>query len=204
MTMPDTSPALVVDEHAQDVLFRAARTAMTFTDEPVTDAQVRDIYELIKWAPTSFNQQPLRITLVRSPEARERLVTHMADGNQAKTRTAPLTALLAADTEFHEHLPTLYPVWPTVRELYDGDPARRESSATLNASLQVGYFLLGVRAAGLAAGPMTGFDTEGVNKEFFPDGRQQALVVVNIGRPGPDAWGERHPRLTYEQVVSEV
>ena len=104
--------SLALDPAAQDLLFREARTANTFTDEPVTDEQVRAIYDLAKYGPTAFNQSPLRITLVRSPEARERLVRHMAEGNRPKTATAPLVAILAADNEFHEELPHLFPHFP--------------------------------------------------------------------------------------------
>ncbi len=195
---------LVIDVSAQDILFRQARTANTFTDEPVSDEQVRAIYDLVKWAPTSFNQQPLRVVLVRSPEARERLVTMMADNNKAKTRTAPLVAILAADTDFHEHLPTQFPVFPQAKDVFFTDYAVREASARLNAGLQVGYFILGIRAVGLAAGPMAGFDAESVSAAYFPGGRSKALVVVNIGRPGPDAWWGRLPRLEHEQVFSTV
>ncbi|TKA02981.1 malonic semialdehyde reductase [Actinacidiphila oryziradicis] len=193
---------LVLDSAAQDLLFREARTANTFTDEPVTDEQFQAIYDLIKYAPTSMNQQPLRIILVRSPEARERLVGHLAEGNQKKTATAPLVAILAADNEFHEELPSQFPHFPQAKDVVFGDRAVREESARINATIQVGYFILGVRAAGLAAGPMTGFDAEGITKEFFPDGDHSVLVVVNIGKPGKDAWFPRSPRLAYDEVVT--
>ena len=195
---------LVINADAQDVLFRQARTANTFTDEPVSDEQVWAVYDLIKWAPTSFNQQPLRVVLVRSPEARERLVSLMMENNRGKTATAPLVAILAADTDFHEHLPTQFPSFPQAKDVFFADYAVREASARMNAALQVGYFILGVRAAGLAAGPMAGFDAEGVSAAFFPDGKSKALVVVNIGRPGPNAWWDRLPRLAHEQVFSTV
>jgi 3-hydroxypropanoate dehydrogenase len=203
MTTSAVDSALHLDPAAQDLLFRDARTANTFTDEPVTDEQVRAIYELVKWAPTSMNTQPLRVLLVRSPEARERLLPHLSDGNKAKTGAAPLVAVLAADTDFHEHLPTVFPHFPGAKDLF-ADAGPRAEVAVFNASLQVGYFILGVRAAGLAAGPMTGFDRDGINREFFPDGRNQVLAVVNIGRPGPDAWFARSPRLEFEQAVTTV
>lgn len=195
---------LALDPAAQDLLFREARTANTFTDEPVTDEQVRAIYDLIKYAPTSMNQQPLRIVLVRSAEARERLVGHLAAGNRDKTAKAPLTAILAADFEFHEKLPAVFPHAPQVKDLFFGERSVRERSAMLNGTLQVGYFILGVRAAGLAAGPMTGFDADGLDKEFFPDGDRGVLAVVNIGRPGENAWSARNPRLDYDEVVTTV
>ncbi|GAA0364747.1 malonic semialdehyde reductase [Actinoallomurus spadix] len=198
------SDPLSIDPTAQDILFREARTANTFTDEPVSDEQMRAIYDLVKWAPTAMNTQPLRVVLVRSPEARERLVAHMAEGNKAKTATAPLVAVLAADGDFHEHLPTVFPHRPGARDDLHGAPEARARMAAFNGAIQVGYFIIGVRAAGLAAGPMAGFDAEGVAKEFFPEGGHQVLAVVNIGKPGPDAWFPRNPRLEYDQVVTTV
>ena len=195
--------SLVLDPAAQDLLFREAHTANTFTDEPVTEEQVQAIYDLVKFGPTAFNQTPLRITLVRSAEARERLVQHMAEGNQAKTATAPLVAILAADNEFHEELPALFPAFPQAKDLFFAERPAREGSATLNAALQAAYFIVGVRAAGLAAGPMTGFDAEGIRKEFL-DEDHTPLVVVNIGKPGEGASYPRSPRLPYEQVVTTV
>lgn len=199
-----SSEQFIIDATAQDVLFRQARTANTFTDQPVSDEQIRAIYDLVKWAPTSFNQQPLRVVLVRSPDARKRLVSLMMDNNKAKTMAAPLVAILAADTDFHEHLPTQFPVFPQAKDVFFADDMVREASARMNAGLQVGYFILGVRAAGLAAGPMAGFDAGGVSSAFFPDGKSKALVVVNIGRPAQGAWRDRLPRLTHEQVFSTV
>ena len=198
------SDALVLDAAAQDLLFREARTANTFTDEPVSDEQIQAIYDLVKFGPTAFNQQPLRIVLVRSAEARERLVGHMADGNKAKTGTAPLVAIVAADHEFHEELPTQFPVFPQAKDLFFAERPAREASSSFNAALQVGYFVVGIRAAGLAAGPMTGFDSAGINKDFFPDGDHSVLAVINIGKPGADAWYPRNPRLAFDEAVTTV
>lgn len=186
---------------AQDLLFREARTANTFTSEPVSDAQMQAVYDLVKYAPTAFNQSPLRVVLVRSAAARERLAELMDEGNRPKTATAPLVAILAADNEFHEELPSLLPHFPQAKDVFFGERTVREQSALLNATLQAGYFILGVRAAGLAAGPMSGFDYPGVQKEFLDDDHTP-LMVVNIGRPGPDAWFPRSPRLAYDQVVT--
>jgi 3-hydroxypropanoate dehydrogenase len=208
VTVTDT-PATALHEvlelgkDAQDLLFRSARTANTFTDEPVTDEQVRAIYDLVQWAPTSMNTQPMRVTLVRTPEARERLVQHMAPGNQAKTATAPLVAVVTADRDFHETLPEVFPHMPTAKDMF-ADPDGRAAFSRFNASIQLGYLILGIRAAGLAAGPMTGLDAAGVEQEFFPEGDRQVVAVVNIGRPGPDAWFPRSPRLAFERVVTEV
>ncbi|MFC8719262.1 malonic semialdehyde reductase [Kitasatospora sp. NPDC057198] len=195
---------LALDAAAQDLLFREARTANTFSDEPVSDEQVQAIYDLVKFGPTAFNQQPLRIVLVRSEEGRARLVQHMADGNKAKTSGAPLVAILAADNEFHEELPSQLPHFPQAKDMFFSERPVREASATLNGALQAAYFIIGVRAAGLAAGPMTGYDAAGINKEFFGDGEHSVLAVVNIGKPGEDAWFPRSPRLAYDQVVTTV
>ncbi|MGV9887362.1 malonic semialdehyde reductase [Streptomyces sp. NPDC003395] len=195
--------SLVLDPAAQDLLFREARTANAFTDEPVTDEQLQAIYDLVKYGPTAFNQTPLRVTLVRSPEARERLVQHMAEGNQAKTASAPLVAILSADNEFHEELPTLFPAFPQAKDAFFAERPVRESSALLNAALQAAYFIVGIRAAGLAAGPMTGFDAEGVRKEFLDDDHTP-LMVVNIGKPAEGTSYPRAPRLAYDEVVTTV
>ncbi|MFJ2029534.1 malonic semialdehyde reductase [Streptosporangium sp. NPDC087985] len=194
---------LVLSSDAQRLLFSDARTANTFTDEQVSDEQVRAIYELVKYAPTAMNQQPLRVVLVRTPEARERLVGLMAPGNQAKTAAAPLVAILAADLDFHEELPKVFPHATGARDMFATDEAKRIQSARFNATLQVGYFILGVRAAGLAAGPMTGYDAAGIDKEYF-DGDHTVLAVVNIGKPGENPWFDRLPRLAYDEVVTTV
>ena len=198
------APTLALSTEAQDLLFRSARTANTFTDAPVTDEHIQAVYDLIKWAPTSMNLQSLRVLLVRSGDARERLVTHMADGNKAKTAAAPLVAVLAADVNFHEELPKTFPIFPGAKDMFAANDDAREATARLNASLQMGYFILGVRAAGLAAGPMTGFDADGINQEFFPDGEHRVIAVVNLGEPGEGAWFDRLPRLDYDEVVTTV
>ncbi|MEV6651241.1 malonic semialdehyde reductase [Streptomyces sp. NPDC051219] len=194
---------LVLDSAAQDLLFREARTANTFSDEPVTEEQVQAIYDLVKFGPTAFNQTPLRVVLVRSAEARGRLVQHMAEANRPKTAAAPLVAILAADNEFHEELPQLFPHFPQVKDMFFAERPVREQSALVNAALQAAYFIVGVRAAGLAAGPMTGFDFAGVQKEFL-DGDHTPVMVVNIGKPGDEAPFPRGPRLAYDEVVTTV
>lgn len=198
--------ALVLDKAAQDLLFRDARTANGFTDEPVSEEQVRAIHDLVKYGPTAMNNQPLRVTVIRSREARERLVSHMSGNNAPKTSTAPLTLILSADSDFHEHFPKTFPIAPDAREDFAAMPAEaRASMAEQNTYLQIAYLIVGVRAAGLAAGPMTGFDAEGVRKEFFgEDSPLRPLVVMNIGKPSPDAWFDRLPRLEHEEVFTEL
>ncbi|MET0418733.1 MAG: malonic semialdehyde reductase [Actinoplanes sp.] len=203
MTAPTAPDLLALDRVAQDLLFRAARTADTFTDEPVTDAQVAAIHDLIRYGPTAYNGQPLRVLLLRSPESRARLLPYVSRSNRAKTASAPLVAVLAADVDFHERLPELYPHRPQARD-WLADRASRAEQARFSATLQIGYLLVGVRAAGLAAGPMAGFDAAGVTREFFPDGRHEALLLMNVGRPGPDAWRDRLPRLPTSDVIQTL
>ncbi|MEU3602421.1 malonic semialdehyde reductase [Streptomyces sp. NPDC006798] len=194
---------MALDTTAQDLLFREARTTSAFTGEPVSDEQVQEIYDLVKFGPTAFNQTPLRVVLVRSDEARARLLPHMSDGNREKTGAAPLVAILAADNEFHEELPALLPHFPQAKELFFAERPVREHSAGMNAALQAAYFIVGVRAAGLAAGPMSGFDHEAVQREFLDDDHTP-LMIVNIGRPAGDAAFPRSPRLAYDTVVTTV
>ena len=139
-------PRLVLDDESQGLLFTNARTANTFSDDPVDDEQLAAIYDLMKWAPTGGNTQPLRILFIRSPEAKERLIAHLNEGNRDKTRSAPVVAVLAADTSFHEHLGRLFPQRPGMKDYFAADDALRERQAKFNATLQAGYFLLAVRA----------------------------------------------------------
>lgn len=194
---------MAISPEVQDLLFRDAHTANSFTDEPVSDEQLQAVYELIKWGPTAMNSQPLRVVLVRSPEARERLVAHMSGNNKAKTAAAPLVAILAADVDFHDEFHKTFPAFPGARDAF-ADEAMRRQSATLSSSLQIGYFIVGARAAGLAVGPMGGFDADAVSGEFFPDGRHQALVVVNLGNAHDESFRPRQPRLSYADVVTTV
>ncbi|GAB3678888.1 malonic semialdehyde reductase [Angustibacter aerolatus] len=191
-----------LDDEARAALFLDARTANTFSDEPVSDEQLRDVWELARWAPTAANMQPLRVLFVRPGAGRERLVELMADGNKEKTAAAPAVAVLATDTRFHEHVPTIFPIRPEMQDVLEQDEAMRAGMGSQNAWLQAGYLILAVRAVGLAAGPMAGFDRAGVDAAFFPGGRLQSQLVVNIGHPGPEAWFPRLPRLEHDQTVS--
>lgn len=186
----------------RSLLFTEARTAHSFSDEPVTNDELVGVWDLAKWAPTSANLQPLRILYVTSDSGRERLVAHMSDGNKAKTQAAPAVAILTLDTRFHEYVPTVMPFMPQLQDLFEADEDVRIGSAQLNSSLQAGYFLLAVRALGLAAGPMTGFDAAAVNADFFPDGRLHSFMVVNIGHPTEDSYRARLPRLDGDTVIN--
>jgi 3-hydroxypropanoate dehydrogenase len=201
--MTATLDSLALPREAQDLLFREARTANAFTDEPVTDDQLRDIHDLVKWGPTAMNSQPLRVLLVRSQDAKARLAPHMSEGNRAKTLAAPVTAILTADTDFHEHLARTFPHFPGAKAVFADDALRAEAAKT-SGLLQAGYFIVGVRAAGLAAGPMSGFDAEGVRREFFADTTELPLVVVNIGHPDHSGTHPRNPRLDFAEAVRAI
>ncbi|GGP49813.1 malonic semialdehyde reductase [Saccharothrix coeruleofusca] len=199
--MSATLDVLALPREAQDLLFREARTASVFTAEPVTDDQLRAVHDLVKWGPTGVNSQPLRVVYLRGEQARARLLPHMNEGNRDKTAKAPLTAILASDADFHEHLPRTFPVVPGIRDAFAANPDRAEV-AKVSALLQAGYFIIGVRAAGLAAGPMAGFDAEGVRREFFEGTARTPLVVVNIGHPDPERYYPRNPRLDFDEVAT--
>ena len=166
----DMTETLALSAEAQDLLFREARTANTFTDEPVTDEQVAAIYDLVKYAPTAMNTQPLRVVLVRDGEPRERLLKHMADGNRDKTASAPLVAVLAADTDFHEHLDRDLPALPGRQG--DASPSDGEPRAAWPASTPPCRSATSCSASAPPAwppGPMAGFDAAGLDDEFFAD-----------------------------------
>lgn len=189
-----------LDQEALRALFSQARTANSFDGTPVSDDELRQIWDSAKWGPTSTNIQPLRVLYVTSGEGRSRLAAQMNENNRAKTASAPAVAVLALDSRFHEYLPELIPFRPEAKAYFE--PAEvRLSAAQFNAALQAGYFIMAVRAHGLAAGPMGGFDRAGVDQEFFPDGRWRSILVVNIGHPGKNAWRPRLPRLDHEAAL---
>jgi 3-hydroxypropanoate dehydrogenase len=190
-----------LDDTGRALLFTEARTANAFASTPVTDGELAEIWELAKWAPTAANTQPLRVLYVRPGEGRDRLVEHMSEGNQAKTASAPAVAVLALDSQFHEHIPALLPFRPELKDVFAANDTMRNDTGRFNAALQSAYFLLSVRAHGLAAGPMAGFDAAAVDAEFFPDGRWRSILVVNIGHPGHEAWLDRLPRLDHGDVI---
>jgi 3-hydroxypropanoate dehydrogenase len=201
--MTDTFASRRLNAEGRSILFTDARTASAFVETPLTNELLTDIWELARWAPTSANLQPLRVLYVLSPETRERLLPHMAEGNRAKTATAPAVAILAMDVQFHDLIPQLVPSRPEMKDRYADDEIREEA-ARFNATLQAGYFILAIRAVGLAAAPMLGFDKGGVDAEFFADTSWRSLLVVNIGHPGPKPNYQRLPRLDSDQVIAWV
>ena len=204
LTTPRTDLLPLPDDLA-DLLFREARTVRQFTDEEVTDEQLAAVYDLVKWGPTAMNTVPLRMLVVRSRAARERLAAHMAEGNRQRVLDAPVSIVLAADPGFHRHLPVLAPHMAGLAESLEPAAEQRAQMARTNALLQVGYLIVGLRAAGLAAGPVGGMDAAAIDAEFFADCGWQSLLVVNVGyAEGAGTSHPRAPRLSYSQASLTV
>ena len=196
---------LAVGDDVADLLFREARTAAAFTPDEVSDEQIAAVYDLVKWGPTALNTIPLRLLVVRTAEARARLAAHMSEGNRDRVLAAPVSLVLAADTGFHTHIPTLAPHMTALADALAGQPEQRESMARTNALIQAGYLIVGLRAAGLAAGPMGGMDAQGIDEEFFADNGWKSILVVNVGHvEGAGTHRPRAERLAYPQASLTV
>ena len=189
-----------LDDRSLDIIFRAARTHNEWLDKPVSDELLHQIYDLMKWAPTSANSSPARIVFVRNAAAKERLLPAMSPGNLEKTRAAPVTAIIAYDTEFHEKLPKLFPQ-ADARSWFAGNQPLIDTTAFRNGTLQGAYLLLAARALGLDAGPMSGFDNAKVDKEFFPDGKVKSNFVINLGYGDHAKLFPRNPRLPFAEAA---
>jgi 3-hydroxypropanoate dehydrogenase len=192
-----------INNDALQQLFHDARTFNKFTNEPVTDEQLQAIYDLAKMGPTAFNASPARFIFIRSPEAKARLEPTLADGNKAKTMAAPVTIIVAYDTNFQEHLPTIFPAMD-VKGMFDANPEMTQTTAFRNGTLSGAYFIMAVRAVGLDAGPMSGFDNAALDKEFFPDGRFKSNFLINIGHGDASGNYPRSPRLAYDVVTQTL
>jgi 3-hydroxypropanoate dehydrogenase len=194
----------MIDSHAIETLFTKARTQNGWLDAPVTDAQLRQAFELMRMAPTSANTQPARFVFLRTQAAKERLRPALSPGNVDKTMSAPVVAIVAHDVDFHEHLPRVFPHNTTMKAGFDGDDRRavRERFAFRNGTLQGAYFMLAARAVGLDVGPMSGFDNARVDAEFFPDGRFKSNFLCNLGRGDPSKVMQRLPRFEFDEVCT--
>ena len=192
-----------ISQDCLDALFLKARTANGFIDKPVPKELLQQAYDIAKMGATSMNTQPTRYVFLTSPEARERLLPAMSAGNLDKTRTAPVTVIVATDTKFYEYMPQ---VWhkPGAKENFEGNPALAQGTATRNGTLGGAYFMIACRAVGLDCGPMSGVDLAKVNAEFFPDGRWQANFLINLGYGDDSKLFDRNPRLTFEQACREL
>lgn len=192
----------MVDDAALDLLFRKARSHNGWLDKPVTDELLRQLYELMKWGPTSANCSPARLVFVRTPANKERVRPALSPNNVEKTMTAPVIAIVAYDSKFYEHLPQLFPRNPQVAELFASNAALSATTAFRNGTLQGGYFLLAARAVGLDCGPMSGFDNAKIDAEFFPDGRFKSNFLCGLGHGDPAKLHPRSPRLAFEEACT--
>jgi 3-hydroxypropanoate dehydrogenase len=186
-----------------DLLFRTARTANAWTDQPVPDDLLRQVHDIMRFGPTSANACPLRIVFVRSPEAKARLKPFLMDDNIEKTMQAPATAIMAHDMQFYDHLPKLFP-HADARSWFAGNEKVIADTAFRNSSLQAAYFMIVARGFGLGCGPMSGFDEDGVNAEFFADGRFRVNFLCNLGFADHSNDFPRSPRFDFDDVCEIV
>jgi 3-hydroxypropanoate dehydrogenase len=205
-----------IDEAALNTLFREARTYSKWLPQPVADQTLRDLYEIVKWAPTSANAAPARFAFLRSKEARERLRPALAPMNVDKVMTAPVTVIVAYDMKFYEHLPKLFPHNPGMSKLFQANAELVETTARRNSSLQGAYLMMAARALGLDCGPLSGFDPSkvdeeffaagqpcfGCDQEFFPEGHVKTNFLCNLGYGDPESLFPRLPRLTFDEACS--
>jgi 3-hydroxypropanoate dehydrogenase len=202
-----------LDEQAMDLLFRKARTHIAWRDRSVSEATLRQLYELMKWGPTSANSCPARIFFLRTPQAKARLLPALSPGNVEKTRAAPVTAIIAYDLRFYDKLPRLFPHNSGMRQVFVDAPELVEVTARRNSSLQGAYFILAARAVGLDCGPMSGFDNakvdeeffaagkcEGCDEEFLPEGHLRSNFLCNLGYGDSSKLFPRSPRLEFEEA----
>jgi 3-hydroxypropanoate dehydrogenase len=188
-----------VVEEALNQIFREARTHTSWIPKPVPVSLLKEAYDLARMGPTSANASPARFVFLTTPESKNRLVPALAPLNVEKTKAAPVTAIIAWDTEFYESLPKLFP-HADMRSYFVGNPALIEETGFRNGSLQGAYFIIAARAVGLDCGPMSGFDAAKVNAEFFPDGKWKANFLCNLGYGEKSKLHPRNPRLTFEEA----
>lgn len=201
---------------ALDQLFRTARTHYAWLDQPVSDETLRQVFEVMKWGPTSANANPTRFVMLRTREAKERLRPALASGNVEKAMTAPVIVIVAYDLLFYEKLPRLFPHNPNMRKMFATNPQLVETTARRNSSLQGAYFMLAARALGLDVGPMSGFDNakvdeeffgageecEGCEQEFLPQGHVRSNFLCNLGHGDPSKLMPRLPRFEFTEACS--
>ena len=194
----------MMDAKSLDLILRNARTHNVFQDKPVSEAQLRQIHEIMRWGPTSQNSQPCRIVFVRTREGKEKLKPALSPGNLDKTMAAPVTAIIAYDSRFYEHLPRTFPHNLAAKDNYIGADKEEVAVRTAfrNGTLQGAYFIIAVRALGLDAGAMSGFNNAVVDQAFFPDGRFKSNFLCNIGYGDHSKLFTQNPRLDFEDVCS--
>ena len=189
----------IIADDALDILFRKARTHSAWQDKDVSDVMIYSLYDLLKWGPTSANCSPARFLFVKSPEAKEKLKPHLMEGNVEKTMSAPVTAIVAHDLEFHHKLPELFP-HTDAKSWFEGKPDFIQETAFRNGTLQGAYMIMAARALGLDCGPMSGFDQKGVKGAFFPDQDVEVNFLCNIGYGDASKLFPRSPRLSFDEA----
>jgi len=194
----------MIDDRCLDTLFRDARSQNGWRDEPVPDALLETIYDLMKFGPTSANSSPARFLFLRSQAAKARLRPHLSAANVDKVMTAPVTAIIGFDLHFYEHLPRLFPHNLAARGWFaaPGKEAHAYTTAMRNGSLQAGYFILAARAVGLDCGPMSGFDIDGVDREFWRGTHVRTNFLCALGHGDPAKVYPRNPRLAFEEACT--
>lgn len=190
----------VLNDEALDIIFRVARTQNGWLDTPVSHAQLHKLYDLMRMGPTSANTCPARIIFLTTPEAKERLVPHLDEGNIVRVRAAPVAAIIGQDMEFYEKLPQLFPHAPDIISVFKGKDEFVATTAFRNSSLQGAYFMIAARAIGLDVGAMSGFDNAGVDEEFFAGTAIKSNFLCNVGHGDPDALFGRLPRLNFDEA----
>jgi 3-hydroxypropanoate dehydrogenase len=188
-----------LDPSGLDLLFEQARTHNVWTDRPVDDGLLKQVHDLMKMAPTSMNMCPARIVFVKTDAAKERLKPALVSGNVEKTMTAPVTAIIGHDLAAWEHLPRLFP-YKDMRGMFRENPEMATEAAFRNGSMQGGYFILAARALGLDCGPMSGFDTAAVDREFFADSSVRSNFLCNLGYGSREGTYKRAPRFAFDEV----
>jgi 3-hydroxypropanoate dehydrogenase len=188
-----------LDDAGFDLIFRTARTYNGYTDEPVGEADLRAIWDLAKWGPTSANMSPARVVWCASPEAKEKLAALASETNAGKIRKAPVTAIIGMDYEFYEHLPKLFP-HTDARAWFAGNQPLIETSAFRNSTLQGAYLIIAARALGFDTGPMSGFDNAAVDAAFFAGTAIKSNFICTIGHGDPASIFGRSPRLDFEEA----
>jgi 3-hydroxypropanoate dehydrogenase len=190
-------------DDALDTIFRAARSYNGYVDEPVTEADIHEIYELVKMGPTSANQQPARFVWLLSQEAKDKLAGFASANNSSKIKEAPAAVIIAYDKEFHEHLPEFFP--HVDARPWFAEPVARERHAFLNATLQAAYFITAARAVGFDTGPMTGFDSAGVDGAFFADQPDyRSFMISTLGHGDPSSIFGRLPRPEFAKFNTVI
>jgi len=192
-----------LDDKARDLLFRTARSQNGWLDTPVSDEQLKELYDLTKFGPTSANCCPLRVVFIRTLEGREQLKPALQEGNIEKTMSAPVTAILAHDLDFPDTLPKLFP-HTDARSWFAGNEEKIAHTAFLNGTLQAAYFMVAARSIGLDCGPMSGFDNDIVDKEFFPEGQIKSNFLCNLGYGDESKLFPRSPRLSFDEACSLI